>query len=68
MSKRTWAAGDSFSMADCVAAPALYYANRVVPLGDTRKNTAAYLSRLEERPSFKRVMAEAQPYFHLFPG
>jgi glutathione S-transferase len=68
MSGRSWAAGDTFGMADCAAAPALHYANRVVPFGETRKNTAAYLLRLEERPSFKRVLMEAQPYFHLFPG
>lgn len=68
MSSRTWACGDAFSMADCAAAPALSYANRVLPLGEARKNTAAYLSRLEARPSFKRVMTEAQPYLHLFPG
>ena len=68
MSQRIWAAGDAFGMADCAAAPALHYANRVVPLGETRKNTAAYLARLEARPSFARVMTEAQPYFHLFPG
>jgi glutathione S-transferase len=71
MATRAWAAGDTFTMADCAAAPALHYANRVHPIVGTRearKNTAAYLSRLEERPSFKRVLAEAQPYFHLFPG
>ncbi len=68
MSTRTWAAGDAFSIADCAAAPALYYANRVVPLGQAREHTAAYLARLEERPSFARVMVEARPYLHLFPG
>ena len=68
MSTRTWASGEAFSMADCAAAPALHYANRVLPIGQDRKNTAAYLSRLEQRPSFKRVLEEAQPYFHLFPG
>jgi glutathione S-transferase len=68
MATRTWAAGDAFSMADCAASPALYYANRVAPFGEGRKNTAAYLSRLLARPSFTRVMAEAQPYLHLFPG
>ncbi len=67
MSTRTWASGEAFTLADCAAAPALHYANRLVPIGD-RKNTAAYLARLEARPSFKRVLAEAKPYFHLFPG
>jgi glutathione S-transferase len=63
-----WAMGDAFSMADCAAAPAFYYANRVLPFGGAFKNTAAYLGRLIERPSFARVMREAEPYLHLFPG
>ncbi|MFO0572422.1 MAG: glutathione S-transferase family protein [Polyangia bacterium] len=68
MAKRTWAAGEAFTLADCAAAPALHYANRVVPLGDGHKSVAAYLRRLEERPSFARVLREAQPYAHLFPN
>ena len=59
--------GDAFSMADCAAAPALFYANKVMPFGDTYKNTARYLDRLMARPSFARVLKEAQPYFALFP-
>ena len=65
---RAWAAGDAFSMADCAAAPALYYANLVHPLGEGQPRIAAYLKRLEARPSFARVLAEAQPYFSMFPG
>lgn len=68
MQSRTWATGDSFSMADCAAAPALFYANLVMPFGDTQTNAAAYLARLKGRPSFARVVEEAQPYFALFPG
>jgi glutathione S-transferase len=64
---RTWAAGDSFGMADCAAAPALFYANEVLPLGDRHPRVAAYLVRLKERPSFRRVLAEAEPYFSMFP-
>jgi glutathione S-transferase len=64
---RAWAAGDSFSMADCAAAPALYYADRVQPLRSEYPHAAAYLRRLEERPSFARVLREAEPYFALFP-
>lgn len=67
MAARTWAAGDDFSLADCAAAPALYYANEVEPLGDLHPNTAAYLARLLVRPSFARVRAEAAPFQHLFP-
>jgi glutathione S-transferase len=68
MKTRTWAMGDSFSMADCAAAPALFYANKVMPFGDTHRNVAAYLDRLMARPSFARAVEEAQPYFALFPN
>jgi glutathione S-transferase len=64
---KTWAMADGFSMADCSAAPALFYADKVVPLGDAHPNTAAYLQRLCARPSFARVLREAEPYFKLFP-
>ena len=67
MATRTWAMGDGFSMADCAAAPALYYANLVKPLGDAHPNAAAYLQRLMERPSFARAFKEAEPYRKLFP-
>jgi glutathione S-transferase len=68
MKMKTWAMGDAFSMADCAAAPALFYANLVMPFADTHRNAvAAYLGRLMERPSFARVVREAQPYFALFP-
>jgi glutathione S-transferase len=65
---KTWAAGGTFGLADCAASPALHYANRVVPFGDAHPNVASYLRRLEERPSFARVLREAQPYFAMFPG
>lgn len=65
---RTWAIGDTFTMADCAAAPALYYANAVMPLGDAYPNAAAYLRRLMDRPSFARAVAEAEPYRRMFPG
>jgi glutathione S-transferase len=67
MKTKTWAMGEAFSMVDCAAAPALYYANRVLPFGDTHENAAAYLDRLLRRPSFARVLEEAQPYQVLFP-
>lgn len=63
----TWAAGEAFSLADCAAAPALFYANEVAPFGDTHPNVAAYFERLLARPSFARALEEARPYFHLFP-
>jgi glutathione S-transferase len=65
---KSWAMGETFTLADCAAAPALFYASQVVPLGDRHRRTAAYLGRLVERPSFARVIAEAQPYRALFPG
>jgi glutathione S-transferase len=67
MQSKTWAMGDYFTLADCAAAPALFYANTVLPFGSTEKNLSAYLDRLMARPSFARVLDEAQPYFALFP-
>ena len=55
-------------MADCAAAPALFYAQRVEPFGRAQGHLAAYFERLLARPSFARVVAEAQPYFAMFPG
>jgi glutathione S-transferase len=62
-----WAVGDTFTMADCAAAPALFYANLVQPF-DAFPNVAAYFARLEKRPSYARVRAEAEPYMKLFPA
>jgi glutathione S-transferase len=67
MGAKTWAIGDAFSMADCAAAPALFYANMLTPFGDTHKNAAGYFARLMRRPSFARAVKEAQPYLNLFP-
>jgi glutathione S-transferase len=64
---RTWAMGDAFGLADCAASPALFYADKVVPIGDARPKLAAYLDRLKARPAFARVLKEAEPYFKLFP-
>jgi glutathione S-transferase len=64
---KTWMIGDAFTLADCSAAPALFYANTVAPFGETQKKLAAYLGRLMARPSFRRVLEEAEPYFALFP-
>jgi glutathione S-transferase len=67
MARRTWAAGERFTMADCAAAPALYYADWVIPLGAQHPALAAYLARLKARPSFARALAEAEPYLHMVP-
>jgi glutathione S-transferase len=67
MSGRTWAIGDAFSIADCAAFPALFYAGTVVPFAQAHPRTAAYLDRLLERPSVRQVLDEARPYFGLYP-
>ena len=66
MATRTWAMGDTFSLADCAAAPALFYANEVLPF-EGHTNLAAYFDRLMGRPSYARVLKEAEPYFAMFP-
>jgi len=65
---KTWIMGDDLTMADCAAAPALFYADKVMPFGETHKDAAAYLQRLMQRPSFARALKEAEPYFKMFPG
>jgi glutathione S-transferase len=67
MAAQNWAVGESFTMADCAAAPALFYANLVQPFEASHPKLKAYFGRLMERPSFKRVVEEAKPYFHMFP-
>jgi glutathione S-transferase len=67
MAGRTWAVGETFTLADCAACPALHYAGLTEPFADTHRNLAAYYERLRNRPSFARVLEEAKPYFHMFP-
>jgi glutathione S-transferase len=64
---KTWIMGNDFTLADCAAAPALFYTDKVMPLAQNHKNAAAYLERLIQRPSFARVLKEAEPYLNLFP-
>jgi len=68
MAGRQWATGETFTLADCAAAPALFYASKVLAFGPARPNTQAYLARLMARPSYARALGEAEPYFRLFPG
>ena len=56
-----------FTLADCAACPALFYADTVVPFAVTDKRLSAYLDHLIARPSFARVLREAEPYFAMFP-
>jgi glutathione S-transferase len=67
MRSKTWAAGEAFTLADCAAAPALFYANKVEPFGDKYPAARRYHDRLLQRPSVARVIEEAQPYFKFFP-
>ena len=67
MKEREWAVGESFTIADCSASPALFYANKVEPLTSAHKSTIDYLERLKRRPSFARVLEEAAPYLPMFP-
>ena len=61
-----WACGD-FSLADCAAAPSLFYADWVHPIGADCPTLRAYRQRLLARPSFARAVDEARPYRPLFP-
>jgi glutathione S-transferase len=63
---KTWATGEQFTVADCAAAPALFFAGMIEPFGEHR-DVAAYFERLVARPSVTRVLAEAQPFFQYFP-
>lgn len=67
MGKRVWAAGTEFSMADCAAAPSLFYSDWVHEIGEKFGNLRAYRKRLLERPSVARTVEEARPYRKLFP-
>lgn len=64
---QAWAAGGAFSLADCAAAPSLFYADWVHEIGATFPTVRAYRSRLLARPSFARAVEEARPYRHFFP-
>jgi len=61
-----WAIGEAFTIADCAALPALFYADHAVSLADW-PDLAGYLGRLKARPSVARVLAEAEPFFQYFP-
>lgn len=63
----SWAAGGDFSLADCSAAPALFYADTVQPFGPDQPRLRGYLGWLCARPSFARALAEAEPFFGNFP-
>ena len=64
---RVWAAGDNFSLADCAAAPSLFYADWVHPIAPAFTRVRKYRERLLSRPSVKRAVEEARPYRAYFP-
>ena len=64
---RTWVASPDFSLADCAACPALFYASTLLPFPADCRHLQAYFERLTRRPSFQRVIDEARPYFSLYP-
>lgn len=63
-----WVVGDAFSLADCAAAPSLFYADWSYPMGSSRPRVKAYRERLLARPSIARLVDEARPYRKNFPG
>jgi glutathione S-transferase len=67
MAGREWAAGNDFSLADCAAAPSLFYADWAHPIPAQCGNVRAYRQRLLSRPSFARAIDEARPYRAYFP-
>ena len=64
---RTWAAGEDFTMADCAAAPSLFYADWVHQIGPQFPTVQAYRARLLARPSVSRCVEEARKYRSYFP-
>ena len=67
MAARRWAMGDAFTIADCAAAPPLFYLDKIKPLAPKHPSAAAYLERLKQRPPYARVLQEAEPYMQFFP-
>ncbi|HET6536042.1 MAG TPA: glutathione S-transferase family protein [Sphingomicrobium sp.] len=62
-----WAAGDAFTLADCSAAPSLFYADWVEEIGGTRPRLKAYRARLLAHPVVARAVDEGRPYRSYFP-
>ncbi len=67
MEGREWASADRFSLADCAAAPFLFYADWTHPIDRRWSNVMVYRQRLLARPSFARAVDEARPYRSFFP-
>ena len=67
LTDREWIASADFSLADCSAAPALFYASTLVPFAAEQPRLSAYFERLVQRPSFSQVIEEAKPWFDFYP-
>ncbi len=67
MADREWAAGAGFSLADCAAAPSLFYADWTHEIPARFAHLRAYRARLLARPSFARAVDEARPFRAYFP-
>jgi glutathione S-transferase len=67
MASRKWAIGDTFTLADCAAAPSLFYADWAHPIQPSHAHLRRYRERLLGRPSYERANNEARPYRHYFP-
>jgi glutathione S-transferase len=67
MGARTWVSGEAFTLADCAAMPALFYAEALHPFSGSHPAIARYLERIIKRPSARRVIGEARPHFQMFP-
>lgn len=65
---KTWVSGDAFSMADCAAAPALFYAVTYAPLPPQHVHLVAYFERLIAHPSVALAVDQARPWFKFYPG
>ena len=67
MNPRPWAAGEGFTLAECAAAPSLFYAAIVLPFAPKHAKLSAYFERLLARPSVARAIVEARPFFQYYP-
>ena len=68
LGSKAWVMGDAFSMADCAAAPALFYAVSHVPLPPQQVHLEAYFERLMAHPSVALAIDQARPWFKFYPG
>lgn len=67
MGDQAWAAGERFSMADCTAAPSLFYAATIRPFSAGQVRLNAYFERLMARPSVVKTLEQARPFFKYYP-